>query len=45
MGTKERRAREREARRRADAYLTGGYGGIVGFEIEGGREAARAVFD
>ena len=29
-----------EARRRADAYLTGGYGGLVGFELAGGAEAA-----
>ena len=34
-----------EARRRADAYLAGGYGGLVGFELEGGREAGRAFID
>jgi O-acetylhomoserine (thiol)-lyase len=28
-----------EARRRADAYLKGGYGGLLGFELEGGRAA------
>ena len=28
-----------EARRRADAYLKGGYGGLVGFELAGGRPA------
>lgn len=30
-----------EPRRRADAYLTGGYGGLVGFELKGGLEAGR----
>ena len=25
-----------EAKRRADTYLKGGYGGLVGFELEGG---------
>ena len=34
-----------EARRRADAYLTGGYGGLVGFELKGGREAGRSFID
>ena len=34
-----------EARRRADAYLKGGYGGLVGFEIKGGREAGRCFID
>jgi O-acetylhomoserine (thiol)-lyase len=28
-----------EARRRADTYLKGGYGGLVGFELKGGRDA------
>jgi O-acetylhomoserine (thiol)-lyase len=28
-----------DARRRADAYLKGGYGGLLGFELEGGRAA------
>ncbi|HEY5209822.1 MAG TPA: PLP-dependent transferase [Stellaceae bacterium] len=30
-----------EARRRADAYLKGGYGALVGFEVAGGREAGQ----
>ena len=34
-----------EARRRANAYLKGGYGGLVGFEIKGGRDAGRAFID
>jgi O-acetylhomoserine (thiol)-lyase len=34
-----------EARRRADAYLTGGYGGLVGFELKGGRDAGRKFID
>jgi len=34
-----------EARRRADAYLKDGYGGLVGFELKGGREAGRAFID
>ena len=34
-----------EARRRADAYLTGGYGGLVGFELKGGAEAGRRFID
>lgn len=34
-----------EARRRADAYLTGGYGGLVGFELTGGAEAGRKFID
>ncbi|MBM3555747.1 MAG: bifunctional O-acetylhomoserine aminocarboxypropyltransferase/cysteine synthase [Alphaproteobacteria bacterium] len=34
-----------EAKRRADAYLKGGYGGLVGFEIKGGREAGRRFID
>jgi len=34
-----------EARRRADAYLKGGYGGLVGFELAGGREAGRRFID
>ena len=32
-----------EQRRRADTYLKGGYGGLVGFELKGGREAGRAL--
>ena len=34
-----------EARRRADAYLKGGYGGLVGFELKGGVEAGRRFID
>ncbi|MFN8638077.1 MAG: PLP-dependent transferase [Dehalococcoidia bacterium] len=34
-----------EERRRADAYLTGGAGGLVGFELKGGREAGRRFID
>ena len=34
-----------EQKRRADAYLDGGYGGLVGFELKGGREAGRAFID
>jgi O-acetylhomoserine (thiol)-lyase len=34
-----------EVRRRADAYLDGGYGGLVGFELKGGREAGRRFID
>jgi O-acetylhomoserine (thiol)-lyase len=34
-----------EQRRRADAYLKGGYGGLVGFELKGGREAGRKFID
>ncbi|MCP5372795.1 MAG: PLP-dependent transferase [Hyphomicrobiales bacterium] len=34
-----------EPRRRADAYLKGGYGALVGFELEGGKEAGRAFID
>jgi O-acetylhomoserine (thiol)-lyase len=30
-----------EARRRADAYLKGGYGGLVGFELKDGVEAGK----
>jgi len=36
---------EGEARRRADAYLKGGYGGLVGFELAGGADAARRFID
>jgi O-acetylhomoserine (thiol)-lyase len=32
-------------RRRADAYLKGGYGGLLGFELKGGREAGRKFID
>ena len=34
-----------EARRRADAYLSGGYGGLLGFELKGGRDAGRRFID
>ena len=34
-----------EARRRADTYLSGGYGGLLGFELAGGREAGRRFID
>src|SRR5437667_269813 len=34
-----------EAKRRADAYLKGGYGGLVGFELQGGREAGARFVD
>jgi len=32
-------------RARADKYLKGGYGGLVGFELKGGRAAGRAFID
>ena len=34
-----------EPRRRADAYLSGGYGALVGFELEGGHDAGRQFID
>jgi O-acetylhomoserine (thiol)-lyase len=34
-----------ESRRRADTYLKGGYGGLVGFELAAGREAGRRFID
>ncbi len=34
-----------EARRRADAYLKGGYGGLVGMEVEGGKTAGQSFID
>jgi len=34
-----------EARRRADAYLKGGYGGLLGFELKGGRDSGRRFID
>jgi O-acetylhomoserine (thiol)-lyase len=34
-----------EMRRRADAYLKGGYGALLGFELSGGREAGRRFID
>ncbi len=36
---------EGEFRRRADAYLEGGYGGLVGFELAGGQKAGRSFID
>jgi O-acetylhomoserine (thiol)-lyase len=36
---------EGEARRRADAHLKGGYGGLLGFELKGGMEAGRRFID
>ena len=39
------RCRCGSARRRADAYLAGGYGGLVGFELTGGSDAGRAFID
>jgi O-acetylhomoserine (thiol)-lyase len=34
-----------EARRRANAYFKGGFGGLVGFELAGGVDAGRAFID
>jgi O-acetylhomoserine (thiol)-lyase len=34
-----------EAKRRADAYLGGRYGALVGFELEGGRDSGRRFID
>jgi O-acetylhomoserine (thiol)-lyase len=34
-----------EHRRRADAVLKGGYGGLVGFELKGGAEAGKKFID
>ncbi len=34
-----------ETKRRADAHLKGGYGGLVGFELKGGRDAGRKFID
>jgi O-acetylhomoserine (thiol)-lyase len=36
---------EGETRRRADTYLKGGYGGLLGFELKGGSEAGRKFID
>jgi O-acetylhomoserine (thiol)-lyase len=33
------------SRARADKYLKGGFGGLVGFELAGGREAGRKFID
>ncbi len=32
-------------RQRADTYLKGGFGGLLGFELKGGRDAGRAFID
>jgi len=37
--------RSGEQRRRADAYLSGGYGALVGFELKGGVESGRRFID
>ncbi len=34
-----------EARRRADTYLKGGFGGLLGFELKGGLDAGRRFID
>ena len=34
-----------EMRKRADKYLRGGYGALVGFELKGGMEAGRRFID
>ena len=34
-----------EAKRRADAYLKGGYGGLLGFELKGGLAAGRKFIE
>ena len=34
-----------EAKRRADAYLSGGYGALIGFELKGGTEAGQKFID
>jgi O-acetylhomoserine (thiol)-lyase len=36
---------EDEAKRRADTYLKGGYGGLVGFELKGGLASGKAFID
>jgi len=36
---------EGEPRRRADAYMKGGYGGLLGFELTGGKDAGRRFID
>ena len=33
-----------EAKRRADAYLKGGYGGLVGFELQGGTRGRASLY-
>src|SRR5438046_1774267 len=34
-----------EPRRRADAYMKGGYGGLLGFELKGGKDSGRRFID
>jgi O-acetylhomoserine (thiol)-lyase len=34
-----------EAKRRADTYMKGGYGGLLGFELKGGRDAGRKFIE
>ncbi|MFO1183734.1 MAG: PLP-dependent transferase [Bauldia sp.] len=34
-----------EAKRRSEAYLKGGYGGLVGFELKAGKEAGRRFIE
>jgi O-acetylhomoserine (thiol)-lyase len=34
-----------EAKKRADAHLKGGFGGLLGFELKGGRDAGRKFID
>jgi O-acetylhomoserine (thiol)-lyase len=34
-----------ESKRRADAYLKGGYGSLLGFELKGGKEAGQAFIE
>ena len=36
---------EGQARKSVDAYLSGGYGGLVGFELAGGLDAGRRFID
>ncbi len=36
---------DKEQKRRAETYLEGGFGGMVGFELEGGRDAGRCFID
>ena len=38
-------AQDGEMRRRADAYLRGDYGGLVGFELKGGAQAGKRFID
>jgi O-acetylhomoserine (thiol)-lyase len=37
--------KDREQRRRAETYMRGGFGGLVGFELKGGMAAGRAFID